>query len=124
MQDWDEQLTEAIQDCESLLFAMTEDSVRSGSGCKLEWAWALRYKKPVIPVRVDPDVELPFRLGSRQFVDFSDRLRARTGRAAGQSAVAAHTRGTTAASWRSGSRKQSASCHTPILVSGRGSSVS
>jgi tetratricopeptide (TPR) repeat protein len=70
-QDWDDQLTEAIQTCESLLFVMTRDSVRVGSGCKDEWVWALKYKKPVIPVRVAADADLPFRLGSRQFVDFS-----------------------------------------------------
>jgi tetratricopeptide (TPR) repeat protein len=69
--DWDEQVTEAIQACEGLLFVMTNDSVRPESGSKPEWIYALSYKKPVIPVRVDPDVELPFRLGSRQFVDFS-----------------------------------------------------
>src|SRR5687768_4927034 len=54
-QDWDDQLTEAIQTCEALLFLVTEDSVRVGSGCKDEWVWALKYKKPVIPVRLDPD---------------------------------------------------------------------
>jgi TIR domain-containing protein len=70
-QDWDDQLTEAIQTCEGLVFVMTEDAVRVGSGCKDEWVWALKYKKPVIPIRVDPVADLPFRLGSRQFVDFS-----------------------------------------------------
>jgi hypothetical protein len=69
-QDWDDQLTEAIQTCETVLFVMTKDSVRVGSGCKDEWVWALKYKKPVIPVRVDPESDLPFRLGSRQFIDF------------------------------------------------------
>ena len=68
-QDWDDQLTEAIQTCEGLVFVMTSDSVRVGSGCKDEWVWALKYKKPVIPLRVDAEAELPFRLGSRQFVD-------------------------------------------------------
>jgi tetratricopeptide (TPR) repeat protein len=70
-EDWDDQLTEAIQTCRGLLFVMTKDSVRIGSGCKDEWAWALKYKKPVIPVRVDAETGLPFRLSSRQFVDFS-----------------------------------------------------
>lgn len=70
-QDWDDQLTEAIQTCRALLFVMTRDSVRVGSACKDEWVWALKYKKPVIPVRVDAEADLPYRLSSRQFVDFS-----------------------------------------------------
>lgn len=70
-QDWDRQLVEAIKTCAALVFVMSEDSVRDESGCKPEWVAALRYKRPVIPVRVVSDVELPFRLGSRQFIDFS-----------------------------------------------------
>jgi hypothetical protein len=73
-QDWDRQLVEAIQTCAGVLFVMTEDSVRDESGCKAEWVSALRYKKPIIPLRLSPRAELPFRLGSRQFIDFSDRF--------------------------------------------------
>ena len=32
----------------------------------------MKYKRPVIPVRLHSGAELPFRLSSRQFVDFSD----------------------------------------------------
>ena len=70
--DWDEQIRDAIQACQGLLFLMTCDSVRDGSGCKSEWVWALKYKKPVIPLRLDAGAELPFRLSSREYVDFSD----------------------------------------------------
>jgi hypothetical protein len=69
--DWDEQITDAIQTCQGLLFAMTEDSVQSHSASKSEWVWALKYKKPVIPLRVDAGAELPFRLSSREYIDFS-----------------------------------------------------
>src|SRR4051812_32477160 len=54
--DWDDQIVEAIQTCRAVLFVMTGDSVRVGSSCKDEWVAALRYKKPVIPLRVDPEV--------------------------------------------------------------------
>src|SRR5271165_1362891 len=69
--DWDEQIVEAIRGCSALLFAMTGDSVRAQSVCKDEWVRALKYKKPVIPLLVEPDAELPFRLGSREYVDFT-----------------------------------------------------
>ena len=62
--DWDAQIAEAIQTCRGLLFVMTEDSVQEHSVCKSEWAWALKYKKPVIPLRVG-SVAGTFRSGFR-----------------------------------------------------------
>jgi tetratricopeptide (TPR) repeat protein len=69
--DWDEQLGEAIRDCASLLFVMTPDSVEDSSVCKAEWTRALRYKKPVVPIKLHRDADLPYRLGGRQFIDFT-----------------------------------------------------
>jgi len=69
--DWDKQIHDAIRECHGVLFLMTQDSVRDDSGCKPEWAWALKYKKPVIPLRFDANAELPFRLASRHFIDFT-----------------------------------------------------
>ena len=60
--DWDIQIRDAIRECQGLLFLMTPDSVRDYSGCEPEWGWALKYKKPVIPLRFDANAELPFRL--------------------------------------------------------------
>ncbi len=70
-EDWDEQLVEAIMKCMSLLFIMTRDSVKPKSVCKNESNRALKYKKPVIPILLHPDAEMPFRLGSRQYIDFT-----------------------------------------------------
>lgn len=70
--DWDDQVLEAIRGCESLLFVMTRDSVESSSGCKPEWNRALRYKKPIIPVRLDTEAEMPLLLGNRQHIDFTE----------------------------------------------------
>jgi len=70
--DWDEQIFEGIKACESLLFVMSRDSVTPNSVCKKEWTCALKYNKPVIPLRLHVDAELPFRLEPRQFIDFSD----------------------------------------------------
>jgi hypothetical protein len=70
-EDWDEQIVEAIRTCKGMLFLMSADSVRPDSVCKNEWVRALTYKKPVIPLLLTPDAELPFRLGSREYISFS-----------------------------------------------------
>jgi TIR domain len=75
-EDWDEQIVEAIRACRGLLFVMTTDSVRSNSMCKREWTRALKYKKPVIPLRFQRDAELPFRLEPREYVDFTGPIAA------------------------------------------------
>ena len=70
-EDWDEQVVEAIRVSKGMILVMTADSVKPNSVCKDEWVRALRYKKPIIPLRVHRDAELPLRLGSREYVDFS-----------------------------------------------------
>lgn len=70
-QDWDDEIAEALKTCLSLIFVMTLDSVEDESECKREWTYALRYKKPVIPVKLHADAEMPFRLAPRQHVDFT-----------------------------------------------------
>jgi tetratricopeptide (TPR) repeat protein len=70
-EDWDEQLAEAIRTCKGLLFAMSLDSVANTSVCKDEWVRGLSYKKPIIPLLLHKDALLPFRLGSREYIDFT-----------------------------------------------------
>jgi hypothetical protein len=72
--DWDEQISHAIKTCDSLLFVMTRDSVTGHSICKREWTRALKYNKPVIPLRLHLDAELPFLLEPRQHIDFATDL--------------------------------------------------
>lgn len=69
--DWDEQISQAIKKCASLLFVMSRDSVTPGSVCKQEWTLALRHNKPLIPLLFHREAELPFLLEPRQYIDFS-----------------------------------------------------
>jgi TIR domain len=70
-QNWAKEINEAIRSCESLIFVMTSDSVESQSVCEEEWTSTLRYKKPVIPIQLDPEAETPFRLKNRQYLSFT-----------------------------------------------------
>jgi tetratricopeptide (TPR) repeat protein len=70
-EDWDEQIVEAIRTCKDFLFAMSLDSVANTSVCKDEWVRGLSYKKPIIPLLLHKDALLPFRLGSREYIDFT-----------------------------------------------------
>ena len=69
--DWGSQITEAIQTCKALILILTTDSVTESSVCKQEWDLALRYKKPIVLLRLHSDVLHPLSLGNRKVIDFS-----------------------------------------------------
>jgi tetratricopeptide (TPR) repeat protein len=68
--EWDIQIDEALKSCKLLLFVMTKDSTHDKSVCRQEWSRALSFKKIIVPLWVDNDIDVPFRLADRQRVDF------------------------------------------------------
>jgi WD40 repeat protein len=70
-EDWDTQITDAIRSSRCMIFVMTNDSVTSGSMTKNELNFALRYKKPIIPLLLHREAEMPFALANRQSIDFT-----------------------------------------------------
>ncbi|WP_395728711.1 tetratricopeptide repeat protein [Nakamurella sp.] len=69
--DWGNQIDRAISSCRALLLILTADSVSEHSSVQQEWIRALTFKKPVIPLRFEDDVIIPFRLAGRQEIDFT-----------------------------------------------------
>ncbi len=70
--DWDDQIVEAIKTCKCLLFVMSDDSTKPGSDCKNEILFALRYKKPILPIRLHQTAQPIFVLAAREWIDFTD----------------------------------------------------
>ncbi|MBE2266745.1 MAG: toll/interleukin-1 receptor domain-containing protein, partial [Anaerolinea sp.] len=71
-EDWEKQIVSAIQSCFAFVFVMTTDSVAYESVCRAEWSRALKYRKPIIPLLFDENVEPPLRLENHQWIDFAN----------------------------------------------------
>jgi tetratricopeptide (TPR) repeat protein len=78
--DWDDQIVEAIKTCKCMIFLMTEDSTKAGSDCKKEIVFALRYKKPIVPLLIHKKAEPIFVLGTREWIDFTGEFKAGMGK--------------------------------------------
>lgn len=75
-EDWDEQIVEAIKSCKCMLFVMTDDSTKAGSDYKNEILFALRYKKPILPILLHQTAEPVFALSNREWIDFTGGFKA------------------------------------------------
>jgi len=74
--EWDKQIADAIESCQCFLFVMTEDSTKITSNCKTEIVHALKYGKPIVPILLHKNMEQPFLLGSREWIDFTGGFKA------------------------------------------------
>jgi len=70
--EWDSQIVDAIKSSKCVLFLISEDSTKPASNCKTELTFALRYKKPIIPLLIQKKAEQPFLLGTREWIDFAE----------------------------------------------------
>ena len=69
--NWDDHITEAIKTCRSFLFVISPDSLHAECQCGNECTKALQYYKPVIPIRIHPDVNAPLQVVRLQCCDFT-----------------------------------------------------
>ena len=70
--NWALSISDALQNCEALLFLITEDSVSKASNCNSEWQTVLLHHKPVLTLGFTKTAEVPFQLENLQSIDFSD----------------------------------------------------
>ena len=66
-----QQVVQALKDCQGVLYLMTNDSVDPNCPCTQEWIRALKYKKPILPLMLHSDAELPFQLEPRAPILFA-----------------------------------------------------
>lgn len=68
--DWKEELEANIQSCDAVLFAMSPDSVVS-EYCQWELGKAIDYSKPIIPVLLRANTNVPSIMANLQYVNFT-----------------------------------------------------
>lgn len=68
--DWKDQLTEAIQNSDAFVYALSPESV-SSEWCQWEFTQAVSLDKPIIPVLLRDKTKLPESLSRYQYADFT-----------------------------------------------------
>ncbi len=69
--DWDDAIEEALNQSVAMLLILSNASVKSGN-VKGEWNYCLEEGKVIIPVRIESDCKLPFRLRTYHYLDLAD----------------------------------------------------
>lgn len=69
--DWKQAQLKAIMDCDSYLWLLSPESVRS-EWCLWEFAEAVKANKPIIPVLIQRNTPIPPVLQQRQYADFTE----------------------------------------------------
>src|SRR5690242_15241190 len=71
---WEDEIDDALRDCKAIFFLITLESVNRESETRKELDRARQYKKPVVPLRFDPDALIPYSLEGRQEINFVGRF--------------------------------------------------
>jgi CRP-like cAMP-binding protein len=68
--DWDSAVEEALSTSTAMILIISDKSVKSRS-VKDEWNYCLEEGKTIIPILIDPNCKIPFRLRTYHYIDFT-----------------------------------------------------
>ena len=71
---WWNEILERIRKCDVFVFVLDRESL-SSAACSSEYNYADALGKPILPIRVSPEVSLPAALSVIQSVDYSEHDR-------------------------------------------------
>jgi CRP-like cAMP-binding protein len=69
--DWDEAVQDALQRTTAMLLVISSNAVKS-KNVKSEWNYCMEEGKTIIPVLIDPNCEIPFRLKTYHYIDLTE----------------------------------------------------
>jgi CRP-like cAMP-binding protein len=69
--DWDEAVEEALHKTTAMLLILSSNAVKS-KNVKSEWNYCMEEGKIIIPILIDPNCEIPFRLKTYHYIDLTD----------------------------------------------------
>lgn len=72
-QEWKQVLLQQISRCEVFVYALSPESVAS-EWCQWEFAKAIEFQKPILPILLQKNTQLPDVIRQYQYADFSDTL--------------------------------------------------
>jgi CRP-like cAMP-binding protein len=68
--DWDESIEEALHKTTAMLLILSDNSVKS-KNVKSEWHYCVEEGKVIIPIVIEKDCDIPFRLKTYHYIDLA-----------------------------------------------------